>query len=92
MTAGDVFDDAKARKALAAINPLAQTPTMLPDDGQIATESAAMTLLIADLGASTALLPAPGEVERAAFLRWLAFLVAAIYPAFSYADAPTRFV
>lgn len=46
---------------------------MLPDDGQIVTESAAMTLLLADLAASTA-------------------LVAAIYPAFSYADVPTRFV
>ena len=65
---------------------------MLPDDGQIVTESAAMTLLLADLAASTALAPAPGEAERAAFLRWLIFLVAAIYPAFSYADAPTRFV
>ena len=92
VTAGDVFDDAGARKAMAAINPLAQIPTMVLDDGQIVTESAAMTLLLADLAGSTALVPGPGQAERAAFLRWLIFLVAAIYPAFSYADTPTRFV
>lgn len=91
-TAGDVFDDAEARAELAKINPLAQIPTLVLDDGQIITESAAMTLLLADMAGSTALVPAPGEAERAAFLRWLIFLVAAIYPAFSYADTPTRFV
>ena len=92
ITAGDVFDDLPARAALMQINPLAQLPTLVLDDGQIITESAAMTLLLADLAASTALVPGPGEAERPAFLRWLIFLVAAIYPAFSYADAPARFV
>jgi GST-like protein len=92
VTAGDVFDDAQARAALAAINPLAQIPTLVLEDGQIVTESAAMTLLFADMAASTALVPGPGEATRAGFLRWLIFVVAAIYPAFSYADAPTRYV
>lgn len=92
VTAGDVFDDAKARAALAKINPLAQVPTLMLEDGEIVTESAAMTLLFADMAGSTALVPGPGEGARAAFLRWLIFVVAAIYPAFSYADTPTRFV
>ena len=90
--AGDVFINAAARAALGTINPLAQIPTMVLDDGQIITESAAMTLLLAELSASTALVPGPGQAERPAFLRWLIFLVAAIYPAFTYADTPTRFV
>ena len=37
-------------------------------------------------------MPAPGAPERAAFLRWLVFLVANIYPTFTYADDPARFV
>jgi hypothetical protein len=30
--------------------------------------------------------------ERAKFLRWLVFIVANIYPTFTYADDPSRFV
>jgi GST-like protein len=89
---GDTYDDPAARERLKSINPLAQGPTLVLDDGQVITESAAMTLLLADLAASTALVPGPGEAERAAFLRWLVYLVAAIYPCFAFGDVPTRFV
>ena len=34
----------------------------------------------------------PARRERAAFLRWLVFIVANIYPTFTYADDPARFV
>ncbi|HUQ52346.1 MAG TPA: glutathione S-transferase, partial [Gammaproteobacteria bacterium] len=33
-----------------------------------------------------------GAAERAAFLRWLVFLVANVYPTSTYADDPSRFV
>jgi len=36
--------------------------------------------------------PGPGAPERAKFLRWLVFVVANIYPTFTYADDPARFV
>jgi GST-like protein len=56
------------------------------------TESAAITLHLADLTGSSDLVPAVGEATRPAFLRWLVFLVANVYPTFTYADDPARFV
>jgi GST-like protein len=64
---------------------------VLPD-GQVLTESAAITLHLVDATQSADLVPAPGENVRPAFLRWLVFLVANIYPTFTYADDPARFV
>lgn len=92
VTAGDLYADAGAREALAILNPLMQVPTLVLSDGQVMTESAAITLLLADMAESDALVPGPGAAERAGFLRWLIFIVAAIYPSFAYADSPERFV
>ncbi|HUD43610.1 MAG TPA: glutathione S-transferase family protein [Dokdonella sp.] len=89
---GDLFASAEARTALAAVNPLAQVPTLVLDDGRVMSESAAITLYLADLTGRDDLVPGPHEAERAAFLRWLVFLVANLYPTFTYADDPRRFV
>ena len=89
---GDIYADPTARAALAAVNPLIQIPTLILDDGTVMTESAAITLLLADLTGSTLLVPPPGDPLRPAFLRWLVFIVANIYPCFTFADVPTRFV
>jgi len=89
---GDIYEDAAARERLAALNPLAQVPTLVLPSGEVLTESAAMTLYLADVAASGALVPGPGAAERAAFLRWLVYLVANIYPCFTFADVPTRYV
>ncbi len=51
-----------------------------------------MTLHLADLAGRDDLVPAVIAKERAAFLRWLVFLVANVYPTFTYADDPKRFV
>src|SRR5215472_14524996 len=88
----DLFASAAAREKLAPLNPLAQVPTLILPDGQIMTESAAITLHLADVTGRTELVPAPGESVRPGFLRWLVFLVANIYPTFTYADDPARFV
>ena len=61
-------------------------------DGSVMSESAAITLLLADITGTDSLVPAAGSAERAKFLRWLVFLVANIYPTFTYADDPARFV
>lgn len=90
--AGDLFENAAARAALARVNPLVQLPTLLLDDGRVMTESAAITLHLADLTGSDLLVPGAAAVERAAFLRWLIFMVANIYPCFTFADDPARFV
>jgi GST-like protein len=89
---GDLFASAPARDHLARVNPLAQLPTLLLPDGQLMTESAAITLHLADVTGRTDLVPAAGETVRPRFLRWLIFLVANIYPTFTYADDPARFV
>lgn len=89
---GDIYADPTARAALAAVNPLIQIPTLILDDGTVMTESAAITLHLADLTGSTLLVPSSGDPLRPAFLRWLVFIVANIYPCFTFADVPTRFV
>ena len=90
--AGNVHQDPAARAALGKVNPLIQVPTMVLPDGEVMTESAAISLLLADLAKSDALVPKARSKHRAAFLRWLIFLVASIYPSFAYSDAPERFV
>lgn len=87
-----MFDDPIARAALARVNPVAQLPTLILPSGEVMTESAAITLLLAEVSGSDALVPVPGSAERAAFLRWLVFIVANIYPCFTFADVPERFV
>ncbi len=89
---GDLFASAAARDSLAPLNPLAQVPTLVLPDGQVMTESAAITLHLADSTGRDDLVPGPQAPERARFLRWLVFIVANLYPTFTYADEPTRFV
>jgi GST-like protein len=90
--AGDLFDSEEARERLRPLNALTQVPVLVLPDGQVMTESAAITLHLADLTGRDDLVPGPTAPERAAFLRWLVFLVANVYPTFTYADLPGRFV
>jgi GST-like protein len=89
---GDLFADDAARARLRPLNPVVQVPTLVLPDGQVMTESAAITLHLADITGSDELVPGAHAPERAAFLRWLVFMVANIYPTFTYADDPARFV
>ncbi|MBS0517235.1 MAG: glutathione S-transferase family protein [Proteobacteria bacterium] len=88
----DLFKSSDARAKLEKVNPLAQVPTLMLPDGTVMSESAAITLLLADITGQESLVPGPGTPERAKFLRWLVFIVANIYPTFTYADDPARFV
>jgi GST-like protein len=89
---GDVFQSEGARARIRGANPLTQVPTLVLEDGRVMTESAAITLWLADVAGSDALVPGPADPARAQFLRWLVFLVANIYPCFTFADVPERFV
>lgn len=89
---GDLFKSEESRQRLAAVNPLAQIPTLVLTDGTVLTESAAITLYLADVTGLDSLVPRRGAATRAAFLRWLVFLVANVYPTYTYADDPSRFV
>jgi GST-like protein len=89
---GNLFKDEEGRRRLLAVNPLAQIPTLVLTDGSVLTESAAITLLLAETTGQDSLVPASGDAARAAFLRWLVFLVANVYPTYTYGDEPSRFV
>ncbi len=89
---GNLFESAGAREKLETVNPLAQIPTLEMPGGKIMTESAAITLLLAEMTGDDSLVPVPGDAARAAFLRWLVFVVANVYPTYTYADDPARFV
>jgi GST-like protein len=89
---GDLFADPDARARLQSVNPLGQIPTLVLEDGSIMTESAAITLFLADLTGWDDLVPAPAHPARGSFLRWLVFIVANIYPTYTYVDDPSRFV
>ncbi|MGL4723088.1 MAG: glutathione S-transferase family protein [Scandinavium sp.] len=78
------------RDVLMQINPLCQVPTLRLDDGTIMTESAAVALMILDKQQKLA--PAVGTPQRLLFQRLLIWLVANVYPTFTYADYPERFV
>lgn len=77
----DFDEPSPALTALRRCNPMAQVPTLILDDGQIITESAAICLHFADLRPEAELLPPAGTGDRAWALRWLMFLVCEVYPA-----------
>lgn len=90
---GNLFKSADARARLAKVNPLSQLPTLVLPDGRIMTESAAITLHLADrASADRSLVPMSPGGERDHFLRWLIFLVANIYPTFTIGDDTSRWL
>ena len=64
-----------------AISPMNQVPVLVLPDGNAVTETAAMCILLAELHPGAGLGPLAGEAGRADFLRWMAFMAAALYPA-----------
>jgi GST-like protein len=88
----DLFASEEGRRQLARYNPLSQVPTLVLPDGSVMTESAAITLHLADATSRDDFVPPPGHPTRPQFLRWLVYLVTNVYPTFTYADDPQRFV
>ena len=80
------------RERLLAVNPLGQVPTLVLPDGTVLTESLAIIHSLDDLAPRAHLVPPKGDPGRLAFLRWSTFLVAAVYPTFSFGDEPAKWV
>jgi GST-like protein len=78
------------RERLLALNPLGQVPTLLLPDGRVMTQSAAIVLHLADEAPQAGLTPPAYDAARPMFLRWLLFIVSALYPTFTYGDDPSR--
>jgi GST-like protein len=80
------------RARLLEVNPLGQVPALVLPDGTVMTESLAMLHYVADRAPQAGLIPPGGEASRAIFYRWAVFLVAAVYPTFTYGDEPGKWV
>lgn len=77
---------------LREVNPLGQVPALVLPDGRVLTESLAILHWLDDLEPDANLIPPRGDATRATFYRWAVFLVAALYPTFTYGDDPRRWV
>ena len=71
--------DGSPPKDLLAVNPLGQVPALVTAKGIAMTESAAITLWIADLVPDKKLAPAISDPKRAEYLRWMVFMAANCY-------------
>ena len=85
-----VLSDPAISDALAQINPMRQLPALVLPSGELMTESAAILIWLADNHPQGRLSPPVGDARRAAFLRWMAFVSAAIYALFWIFDEPSR--
>src|SRR5438309_8357316 len=81
-----------ARDRLLKVNALAQVPTIILPDQMVMTESAAIALLLSERFPDASLAPLAGTLQRPLFLRRLIWIVANIYPTFTYFDYPERWV
>lgn len=83
--------DGRVPEKLARINPLGQVPALTLPNGTVMTESAAISLYLADKYPKADLAPAPDAAERPSYLRWLVFLATNIYMTDLRAYYPDRY-
>ena len=86
------WEDEAARKLVETVNPLRQVPALVLESGEVITESAAILIYLADLHPQARLAPAFSDPKRAQYLRWMAYVSAAIYALVWIIDDPTRIV
>jgi GST-like protein len=78
------------RAKVEAVNPMRQVPALVLPSGEIMTESAAILMWLAEQHPEAGLAPGPDDPARAAFLRWMVYVPAAIYSMFWVRDEPMR--
>src|SRR5215218_512772 len=83
---GGFDQEGPARDKLLSVNPLAQVPTLALPHGSILTESAAIALYLAEQCPGAELAPGLGHPHRCLYLHRLVWLVANVYPTFTYGD------
>ena len=76
----DIMKGAQKEPAFLAINPMGKLPTLV-DSGVVVTESAAISLYLADRYAAGRLAPALDDPRRGTYLRWSFFAPSVIEPA-----------
>lgn len=88
----DYREGGPAPARVLEVNPLGQVPALVLPGGTVLTESLAIIHYVNDLVPQAALIPPAGDPSRATFYRSIVFIVAAIYPTFTYGDAPRKWV
>ena len=86
----DYAPGSPTRDRLLAVNPLGQVPALALPGGRVLVESLAILHFLNDIAPQAGLVPPPGDATREAFYRWAVFLVAAVYPTFTYGDDPRK--
>ena len=76
----DILKGEQKKPGLVSINPMGKLPTLV-DDGVVVTESAAISLYLADRYAAGRLAPALDDPRRGTYLRWSFFAPSVIEPA-----------
>jgi GST-like protein len=88
----DYSADSPTRARLLEVNALAQVPALVLPDGTILTESLAILHYLDDLEPGANLIPPAGDLTRKRFYRWASFIIAAVYPTYTYGDDPAKWV
>ncbi len=88
----DYSGGSPTRARLLEVNPLGQVPSLVLPDGRLLTESLAIINYLNDLAPAAGLVPGAGKPGRIEYLRWSTFLVAALYPTYTYGDDPGKWV
>lgn len=88
---GATWAPSEGYEALKQLNPLAQVPAIVFDDGTLVTESVAILLCLAEQFPAAALLPTD-RPSRTQALRGLVYLAANCYAAIGVLDYPERWV
>lgn len=87
----DRWPEGQPPAALTALNPVGQVPVLVLPDGSIMTESAAITLHLADMSPEAGLAPPHGNPLRPHYLRWMLYLTAQTYPTLLRFYYPDRY-
>jgi GST-like protein len=85
------WEDQDGWNRLRAINPLAQVPTLVLDDGTVLTESAGIALWLAERYSKMGLLPDDASA-RALCYRWMVSFATNVYVPIIVGDFPDRWV
>ena len=88
----DYSEGSPTRDRLLSVNPLGQVPALVLPDRRVLTESLAILHYVDDLAPQAQLIPARGDPLRERFYRWAVFLIAAVYPTYTYGDEPAKWV
>lgn len=88
----DYAPGSPTRDRLLEVNPLGQVPALVLSDARVLTETLAILHYVDELEPGANLIPPRGDPTRTTFYRWSVFVVAAIYPTFTYGDDPAKWV